>query len=89
MAEVAVLGMGRMGAAMARKVAAAGHGVRVWNRTAAGAEAVAAGDPDGRTRACATPAEAVAGADVVLTMLADGGATCAVLLHSDLLDCAR
>lgn len=86
MAEVAVLGMGRMGAAMARKVAAAGHGVRVWNRTAASAEAVAAGDPDGRTRASATPADAVAGADVVLTMLADGGATCAVLLHSDLLD---
>ncbi|MGD9956387.1 MAG: NAD(P)-dependent oxidoreductase [Candidatus Nanopelagicales bacterium] len=86
MAEVAVLGMGRMGAAMARKVAAAGHGVRVWNRTAATAEAVAAADPDGRTRAATSAAECVAGADVVLSMLADGEATCAVLLDSAVLD---
>lgn len=86
MAEVAVLGMGRMGAAMARKVAAAGHQVRVWNRTPATAEAVAGEDASGRTRAAASAVEAVDGVDVVLTMLADGDATCAVLLDTGVLD---
>ena len=42
MAEVAVLGTGRMGSAMARRVAAAGHRVTVWNRTRAAAEALVA-----------------------------------------------
>lgn len=85
MAEVAVLGAGRMGAAMARRVAAAGHGVRLWNRTPAAADAVVAEDASGRSSTAATAAEAVAGADVVLAMLADGAATCAVLLDSAVL----
>lgn len=59
-----------MGAAMARNLCRAGHDVRVWNRTLAKAEPLAA---DGATVA-ATPAEAVADADVVLTMLYDGPA---------------
>ncbi|MFF3753802.1 NAD(P)-dependent oxidoreductase [Streptomyces sp. NPDC002018] len=67
---VAVLGTGIMGAAMARNLCRAGHDVRVWNRTPAKAEALAA---DG-ARVAATPAEAVTGADVVLTMLYDGPA---------------
>lgn len=85
MAEVAVLGAGRMGSAMAARVAAAGHQVRIWNRSPQPAEAVAASDPHGRTRAAATAAEAVTGADVVLAMLADGSATCAVLLDTSVL----
>ncbi|MFD6336016.1 NAD(P)-dependent oxidoreductase [Streptomyces sp. NPDC060131] len=67
---VAVLGTGIMGAAMARNLCRAGHDVRVWNRTPAKAEALV---PDG-ARAFATPAEAVADADVVLTMVYDGAA---------------
>lgn len=67
---VAVLGTGIMGAAMARNLCRTGHDVRVWNRTPAKAEALVA---DG-ARAAATPAEAVAGADVVLTMVYDGPA---------------
>ncbi|MFJ9028712.1 NAD(P)-dependent oxidoreductase [Streptomyces sp. NPDC102274] len=67
---VAVLGTGIMGAAMARNLCRAGHDVRVWNRTPAKAEALAA---DG-ARAFTTPAEAVADADVVLTMVYDGPA---------------
>lgn len=86
MAQVAVLGAGRMGSAMAARVAAAGHDVRIWNRSPQAAQALAASDPDGRTRAAATAAEAVAGADVVLSMLADGEATCAVLLDTAVLD---
>ena len=39
--RVAVVGTGRMGGAMAGRVAAAGHPLTVWNRTRATAEAVA------------------------------------------------
>ncbi|MCX4759811.1 NAD(P)-dependent oxidoreductase [Streptomyces sp. NBC_01275] len=68
---VSVLGTGIMGAAMARNLARAGHAVRVWNRTRAKAEPLTA---DG-VQVADTPAEAVEGADVVLTMLYDGPAT--------------
>src|SRR2546425_7222441 len=68
MAEVAVLGTGTMGAAMARNLLKAGHRVRVWNRTRAKAAPLA---QDGATVA-SFPAEAVEGAEIVLTMLADG-----------------
>ena len=39
--DVAVLGTGIMGAAMARSIARAGHTVRAWNRTRAKAEPLA------------------------------------------------
>ncbi|MGA5883988.1 NAD(P)-dependent oxidoreductase [Streptomyces cellulosae] len=68
---VTVLGTGIMGAAMARNLLKAGHTVRVWNRTRAKADPLAA---DG-ARVAGTPAEAVESADVVLTMLFDGPAT--------------
>ncbi|UNO42247.1 NAD(P)-dependent oxidoreductase [Streptomyces sp. MST-110588] len=68
--SVAVLGTGIMGAAMARNLAGAGLEVRAWNRTRARAEPLAA---DGVT-VVDTPAEAVADADVVLTVLLDGPA---------------
>ncbi|MFJ7077467.1 NAD(P)-dependent oxidoreductase [Streptomyces sp. NPDC098781] len=72
---VSVLGTGIMGAAMARNLVKAGHAVRAWNRTRAKAEPLAA---DGAFVAD-TPAEAVRGADVVLTMLYDGPATLDVM----------
>ena len=81
MAEVAVLGAGRMGSAMARRVAGAGHGLTVWNRTEAAARALSASVPGARV--AGTAAEAVRGCDVVLSVLADGAATCAVLLDTD------
>ncbi|MEU8308677.1 NAD(P)-binding domain-containing protein, partial [Actinomadura sp. NPDC048955] len=42
MTQVAVLGTGIMGAAMARNLLRNGHGVAAWNRTAARAEPLAA-----------------------------------------------
>ncbi|NGO11003.1 NAD(P)-dependent oxidoreductase [Streptomyces sp. HC44] len=72
---VSVLGTGIMGAAMARNLAKAGHTVRAWNRTRAKAEPLAA---DG-AHIADTPAEAVTGADVVLTMLYDGPAALEVM----------
>jgi 3-hydroxyisobutyrate dehydrogenase len=68
---VAFLGTGRMGGPMAANLARAGFEVRVWNRTSSRAEALAA---DGAV-AAASPAEAVRGAAVIITMLADGPAT--------------
>ncbi|ARP71778.1 NAD(P)-dependent oxidoreductase [Streptomyces pluripotens] len=65
---VGVLGTGIMGAAMARNLCRAGLTVRAWNRTRDKAEPLAA---EG-ARVTGTPAEAVEGADVVLTMLYDG-----------------
>ncbi|MFC5805216.1 NAD(P)-dependent oxidoreductase [Streptomyces formicae] len=65
---MALLGTGIMGAGMARSMLRAGLPVRVWNRTRAKAEDLAA---DGAYVAD-TPADAVTGADVVVTMLSDG-----------------
>ncbi|WP_279592884.1 NAD(P)-dependent oxidoreductase [Streptomyces liangshanensis] len=67
---VAVLGTGIMGSAMARTLSRAGLDVRVWNRTPARAEPLAA---DG-ARVASSAAEAVTGADVVLTAVYDGAA---------------
>jgi len=63
MARLAFLGLGVMGAPMARHLAAKGHQVTVYNRTTAKAEAwvTAHGGKLGRT-----PAEAVAGAEFVM-----------------------
>ncbi|PWK90542.1 3-hydroxyisobutyrate dehydrogenase [Lentzea atacamensis] len=66
--KIAVLGTGLMGAPIAANLAAAGHDVRVWNRTRAKAEPLA---EKGATVAD-TPAQAVEGVEIVLTMLNDG-----------------
>lgn len=66
--KIAVLGTGRMGTPIARNLLAAGFPVSVWDRTPARLEALAG---DG-ARPASSPAEAAAGADVVLTMLPDG-----------------
>src|SRR6478736_4657190 len=84
MADVAILGTGRMGAALAFKVASAGHQVTLWNRTHATAVKVAASIPGGRATVASSPQDAVRGRDVVLSMLADGDVTCDVLLDSAL-----
>nr|QXL90820.1 NAD(P)-dependent oxidoreductase [Streptomyces sp.] len=72
---VSVLGTGIMGAAMARNLTRAGHAVRAWNRSRDKAEPLAA---DGAYIAD-DPADAVRGADVVLTMLYDGAAALDVM----------
>ncbi|MEW6466969.1 MAG: NAD(P)-dependent oxidoreductase [Pseudomonadota bacterium] len=66
--KLCVLGTGNMGFPMARRLCAAGHGVRVWNRTRAKAEPLAAHD----AQVCDTAAEAVAGAEVVVCLLENG-----------------
>ncbi len=75
---VALLGTGTMGAGMARNIAAAGIPLRVWNRTRAKAEPLAGA---GITVAD-TAAEAVRGADVVITMLFDTASVEAALAEA-------
>ena len=70
--RVALLGTGTMGAPMARQLVRSSHEVRAWNRTRAKAEATGAAVAD-------TPAAAVAGADAVITMLADGESVAEVM----------
>ena len=68
--KIAFLGTGLMGAPMCCCLLKAGFELTVWNRTASKAEALHA---DGATVAAA-PEKAVAGAEVVITMLSDGPA---------------
>ncbi|HEY8452063.1 MAG: NAD(P)-dependent oxidoreductase [Micromonosporaceae bacterium] len=72
---VAVVGTGRMGAAMAARLAGAGHEVVLYNRTRQRAAQVAA---EIGARVVDTAAEAAAAADVVLVSLADDAAVEAV-----------
>jgi 3-hydroxyisobutyrate dehydrogenase-like beta-hydroxyacid dehydrogenase len=65
---LAFLGIGLMGKPMATRLAAAGYPVRAWNRTPAKAEALRGAG----VRPCATPAEAVQGAAIVISMLEAG-----------------
>ncbi len=73
---IAFLGIGLMGAPMAARLLAAGFAVTAWNRTADKADALRA--------AGALPAPSVAhavrGAEIVISMLADGPAVDAVML---------
>jgi len=70
---------------MARRLAAAGHRVTVWNRNEPAARALAG---NGITVA-STPADAVRGRDAVLSVLADGDATRAVLLDAPVVAALR
>jgi 3-hydroxyisobutyrate dehydrogenase/2-hydroxy-3-oxopropionate reductase len=72
--RVAILGTGKMGGAMARRLESQGHELVLWNRTRARAEALGVG------RVAATPAEAVERADVVISMLTDADAVRAAYL---------
>ncbi|HEY0343717.1 MAG TPA: NAD(P)-dependent oxidoreductase [Solirubrobacteraceae bacterium] len=77
---IAVLGAGgTMGRPMARNLARSGFSVRAWNRSGEKAQALA----DDGVELCATPAEAAAGATVILTMLSDADAVLAVMDGAD------
>jgi 3-hydroxyisobutyrate dehydrogenase-like beta-hydroxyacid dehydrogenase len=72
--DIAVLGMGRMGSALATRLLHGGHRVTVWNRTKGRAgQAVSEGAREARGIA-----DAVRDVDVVITMLANDDAVRAV-----------
>lgn len=69
--SVALLGLGTMGSGMAANVLKAGFRLAVWNRTAAKAQPLA----EKGARIASTPADAAAGAEIIVAMLADDAAS--------------
>jgi len=78
MTSVGFLGLGIMGSRMAANLQREGFAVTAWTRTAGKAQAWA-GEHEG-ARVAATPAEAAAGADMVITMVVDGAQVESLLL---------
>lgn len=77
---VAWLGVGLMGAPMARRLLQAGYSLCLWNRTPEKVSALA----DEGADIAATPAAAVERANIVFTMLSDAGAIAEVLADADM-----
>ena len=75
--RVAILGTGKMGGGMARRLAEQGFGLVLWNRTRARAESLGVG------KVASTPAEAAREAEVVLSILTDAKAVRATYLDDD------
>ena len=75
--KVAILGTGKMGGAIARRLAAQGHEVVAWNRTRERAEALKVGT------VAATPADAAGAADIVISVLTGPEADHAAYLGTD------
>lgn len=80
MTRIAFLGLGRMGVPMAERLLAHGHELAVWNRTPERAAPLV----ERGAVSAATPAEAAAGRDLVITMLTDAAAVHDVLPGADL-----
>lgn len=79
MAQVAFIGLGRMGHGMAGRYLDNGFAVAVWNRSKAKAEDLIARG----ARWASSPADAAKGADAIVTMVADDEASRAVWLGKD------
>src|SRR6266571_6339314 len=79
MAQVAFIGLGRMGHGMAGRYLDAGFSVAVWNRSRAKAEDLIARGAQWAT----SPEDAAIDADAVVTMVADDDASRAVWLGQD------
>ena len=76
MLKVAFLGLGSIGRPIARRIAAAGFPLTVWNRTASRATEFASAH---QARAAKTAADAARGADVVITCLSTSQDVAAVV----------
>lgn len=80
MAKVAILGVGKMGSAIARELVAAGHPVRLWNRTREKAENAASDIASPLVVVDSVVSEAVADSQIVISVFTDGKTTQEVLL---------
>ncbi len=77
--RIAVLGLGMMGSAIARRLEDAGHELSVWNRSGGPSDEFA-----GRgARVLSSPSEALKVAELAITMVADGAALEQVALGPD------
>ncbi len=77
--HIAFLGLGLMGAGMARRLLGAGFPLTVYNRNVAKAEPFAAAG----ARVATSPREAATGADVIISMVADDNAARSCWLGAD------
>lgn len=77
--KITLIGTGLMGAPMSRNLMKAGHDLTVWNRSP---ERAAPLVTEG-AKTAVTAGEAVAGAEVIITMLSDGYAIEALLAEDD------
>jgi 3-hydroxyisobutyrate dehydrogenase-like beta-hydroxyacid dehydrogenase len=77
--NIAFIGLGNMGSAMATNLLKAGHTLTVYNRSRARADAL---KPLG-ARVASTPGEAATGAEVAITMLADDHALESLVFEKD------
>src|SRR5579864_3273324 len=75
--NIAFIGLGNMGSAMAGNLIKAGHSLRVYNRTRSRAEELKG------VHVAATPGEAADGVEIAITMLADDFALESVVFNSD------
>ncbi len=71
--------MGKMGAALATRLAGFGHELTVWNRTAAKAQSAA---PAG-AKVAATPRELASSVDIIISILTNAAAIAARLFRKD------
>jgi 3-hydroxyisobutyrate dehydrogenase-like beta-hydroxyacid dehydrogenase len=71
---IGFVGLGTMGARMARRLIDAGHDLTVWNRTASKSAPLAAAG----AHVAATPADAARSSEIVVTMVRDASALAAV-----------
>ncbi|HEY6453993.1 MAG TPA: NAD(P)-dependent oxidoreductase [Steroidobacteraceae bacterium] len=74
MCTVAVLGLGKMGSAMAARLLASGHSLHLYNRTSARAASLVRKG----AQLFATPAQACTGVDAIICMVADDPASQAI-----------
>ena len=77
--QIAFLGLGQMGAAIAAKLLDSGYDVTVWNRSQAATEPLVKQG----AQSASTPAEAVRDAEAIFTMLTDDDATREVVLGAN------
>lgn len=78
--KIAFIGLGVMGAPMAKRLAAAGYDVAVYNRSAGKAEELA---QQSGARAAASVSDAVSRAEIIITMLPDSPDVVDVLTSTD------
>ena len=77
--KITLLGTGLMGLPMSRNLMAGGHDLTVWNRSAQRAKPLV----EEGAKTTETSAEAIKGAEIIITMLSDGYATQALLDDPD------
>jgi len=82
--HLAFIGLGKMGAGMARNLLRAGHTLAIYNRSREKADALAAESPnENGLRVSTSPADACRDAEAVLTMVADDAALEHIVFGSD------